>query len=183
MIIEVKLNNDKMERVKVTRTDDKFFVSFLDRNDPAPFEANFEECGQFYSVIIENKPFLVKFVEDGNMHTVTAGPCTSVIEAENQEKKARRELRETFSVKINILKTKIPGKIIEVLVKPGQVVKKGEELIILEAMKMENRIFSPRDGSIKEIKVKKGDVLPAGSTLLIFDAPPAIIKPTKPTVN
>ena len=182
MIVEVKLNNDKMERVKVTKNDDKFFVSFLDRNDSTPFEANFEECGQFYSVIIENKPFLVKFVEDGNMHTVTAGPCTSIIEAENQEKKARRELRETFSVKVNILKTKIPGKIMEVLVKAGQAVKKGDELVILEAMKMENRIFSPRDGVIREVKVKKGDVLPAGSTLLVFDPAP-VVKPAKPTVN
>ncbi|MCX6113313.1 MAG: biotin/lipoyl-binding protein [Proteobacteria bacterium] len=179
MIIEVKLDNDKMERVKVTKNDDKFFVSFLDRDNTKSFEANFEECGQFYSVIIENKPFLVKFVEDGNMHTVTAGPCTSIIEAENHEKKARRELRETFSVKVNVLKTKIPGKIMEVLVRPGQIVKKGDELFVLEAMKMENRIFSPRDGVVKEIKVKKDDILPAGSTLLTFNITPIV----KPTVN
>ncbi len=170
MVIEVKLNNDKMERVKVTKDNDKFFVSFLDRNDSTPFEANFEECGQFYSVIIENKPFLVKFVEDGNMYTVTSGSYTSKVEAENQERKVRRELRGTFSVKVNIMETKIPGKIMEVLVKPGQTVKKGDDLFILEAMKMENRIFAPRDGVIKEITAKKGDILPAGSKLLVFDA-------------
>ena len=179
MVIEVKLNNDKTERVKVTKNNDKFFVSFLDRKDTTPFEANFEECGQLYSVIIENKPFLVKFVEDGNMHTVTAGSYTSNVEAENQERKVRRELRETFSVKVNTMETKIPGKIIDVLVKPGQTVTKGEELFILEAMKMENRIFSPRDGIIKEITVKKGDILPAGSKLLVFET----VQNVKPTIN
>jgi len=179
MVIEVKLNSDKMERIKVSRDKGKFFVSFLDRKDTTAFEANFEECGQFYSVIIENKPFLVKFVEDGNMYTVTSGPYTSNIEAENQEKKVRRELRETFSVKVNVMDTRIPGKIMKVMVKPGQSVKKGDDLFILEAMKMENRIFAPRDGVVKEIAVKKGDILPSGSRLLVFETSAA----AKPAVK
>jgi biotin carboxyl carrier protein len=168
MIIEVKLNDDKLEKVRITKDAGKFFVSFLDRNDTKPFEANFEECGAFYSIIIENKPYLVKFVEEGNLHTVTSGMYTSTVEAENQEKKMRKGLRETFSVKVETMETRIPGKMIDVMVKAGQSVKKGDELFILEAMKMENRIFAPHDGVIKEILVKKGDILSIGNKLLTF---------------
>jgi glutaconyl-CoA/methylmalonyl-CoA decarboxylase subunit gamma len=169
MIVEVKLDNNKLERVKVSKENDKFFLKFLDRADPKPVETNFEECGEFYSIIIENKPYLVKFVEEGNLFTVTTGPYTSIVEAEDQEKKIRRQIRETFSVKTNLMVTKIPGRIMDVLVKEGQVVKKGDDLFILEAMKMENRIFAPRDGVIKEILVKKDDILSTGNKLLSFE--------------
>lgn len=169
MIVEVKLDNEKTERIKVSRENGKFFVTFVDRVDPKPFEANFEECGQFYSVIIENRPYLVKFVEEENIFTVTSGPYTSKVLAENQEKRMRRELRKTFSVKVNIIETRIPGKIINVMTKPGQSVKKGDELFILEAMKMENRVFAPRDGVVKEVYVKNGDILSIGNKLMAFE--------------
>ena len=169
MIVEVKLDNDRTERVRVSRDNGKFFVTYVDRTDAKPFEANFEECGQFYSIIIENKPYLVKFVEEGNLFTVTSGPYTSKMFAENQEKKARRELRETFTARVNSMETRIPGKIMNVMIKPGQSVKKGEDLFILEAMKMENRIFAPRDGVVKDVYVKNGDILSIGNKLMSFE--------------
>ena len=132
-------------------------------------ETNFKECGQFYSVIIENKPFLVKFVENGNLYTVTSGTHSSRVKAENQEKRIRREIRESFSAKVQFIETRIPGKIMEVIVKPGQEVKKGDDLFVLEAMKMENRVFAPRDAKIKEILVKQGDVIAIGTKLLVFE--------------
>ncbi len=179
MVIEVKLDNNKMERVDVKKENEKFFVSFLDRKDTAPVETNFKECGQFYSVIIENKPFLVKFVENGNIYTVTSSTYTSKIKAENQEKRIRREIRQSFSAKVQFIETRIPGKIMEVMVSPGQEVKKGEDLFILEAMKMENRIFAPRDAKIKEVLVKQGDVIAIGTKLLVFED--ALVE--KPKVN
>ena len=169
MIVELSLNNDQKERIQITKNEDKFFVSFIDRKDTSPVEANFEECGEFYSIIIENKPYLVKFVEEGNLYTVTSGTYTSKIEAEDQVQRLRREVRETYSVKVNFMETRIPGRIMEVMVEKGQVVKKGDELFVLEAMKMENRIFAPRDGVIKDVMVKKGDILAIGHKLLVFE--------------
>ena len=54
---------------------------------------------------------------------------------------------------INILKAPMPGLILDVVVKESQRVKKGDSVIILEAMKMENILTSPVDGIVKEIKV------------------------------
>lgn len=169
MIVEVKLDKENPERIKVSKEEGKYFVSFLDRQDTRAFEANFDEFGQFYSVIIENKPYLIKFVEDGNVFNVSSGPYNTKVLAENQERKARRELRETFSARVNSIVTKIPGKIIGVMVTTGQTVKKGEELFILEAMKMENRIFAPRDGVVKEVFVNNGDILSIGDSLMSFE--------------
>ncbi len=51
----------------------------------------------------------------------------------------------------------LPGTIIDVFVKQGQTVKRGETLLVLEAMKMQNQILMPFDGKIKKINVKPED--------------------------
>ncbi|MBN2634401.1 MAG: acetyl-CoA carboxylase biotin carboxyl carrier protein subunit [Bacteroidales bacterium] len=63
----------------------------------------------------------------------------------------------------------IPGTILDILVKPGQEVHKGDALIILEAMKMQNNLKSNTDGKVKEILVKRGDKVPKGTTLLLLE--------------
>ena len=60
----------------------------------------------------------------------------------------------------------IPGTILDILVKEGQAVEKGEDLIILEAMKMQNFMKSAFAGKIKNIRVKKGDRVGKGTLLL-----------------
>jgi len=54
----------------------------------------------------------------------------------------------------------IPGTILKMCVKPGQEVKEGECLLILEAMKMENKIEMPFDGKVKKIHVEEGVKIP-----------------------
>ncbi|MBN1926044.1 MAG: biotin/lipoyl-binding protein [Prolixibacteraceae bacterium] len=56
--------------------------------------------------------------------------------------------------------TVIPGTVIDVLVKSGQMVKKGETLLILEAMKMQNQILMPFDGKIKKVYIKPDEKVP-----------------------
>ncbi len=59
----------------------------------------------------------------------------------------------------------MPGKILGIKANPGQAVKKGEAIIVLEAMKMENEIVAPQDGTIASINVSVGDSVEAGATL------------------
>ncbi|MDR1719355.1 MAG: biotin/lipoyl-binding protein [Dysgonamonadaceae bacterium] len=63
----------------------------------------------------------------------------------------------------------LPGIILEVFCKVGDTVKRGQKLIVLEAMKMENVINSDRDGVIKELKVNKGDSVLEGADLVIVE--------------
>ena len=62
----------------------------------------------------------------------------------------------------------IPGSVIEIFVKPGQKVKKGDKLMIYEAMKMMNVVTSPMEGIIKEVNAKEGESLPKGALLVTF---------------
>jgi pyruvate carboxylase len=66
----------------------------------------------------------------------------------------------------NKIAAHIPGTIVEVFVKEDQEVKEGDVLLILQAMKMENRITAPFDAKVKKIYVGKGEKLPK-NTLMI----------------
>lgn len=72
------------------------------------------------------------------------------------------------SRKVNELKAPMPGLVLDVVVAEGAAVKKGDALIILEAMKMENILKSPTDGQIKKISVKKGVAVEKNQLLIEF---------------
>jgi len=63
----------------------------------------------------------------------------------------------------------MPGKILAVRVAPGQPVRKGETLIILEAMKMEHEVVAPHDGVVRELLVAVGEQVDAGAVLVALD--------------
>ena len=63
----------------------------------------------------------------------------------------------------------IPGTIIDVKVKVGQQVKQGDILVILDAMKMHNRIISPLNTTVKEINVKPGDRVVKGFVMVTLE--------------
>jgi biotin carboxyl carrier protein len=73
------------------------------------------------------------------------------------------------SNKVNQLKAPMPGLVRNILVTPRQAVQKGDNLLILEAMKMENILKSPGDGIIKHISVASGDPVNKGQTLIEFE--------------
>jgi biotin carboxyl carrier protein len=69
---------------------------------------------------------------------------------------------------INILKAPMPGLIVDIAVKKSDLVKKGDPVIILEAMKMENILSSPVDGKVKEIKVNPQQTVEKNNILIKF---------------
>ena len=71
--------------------------------------------------------------------------------------------------KVLDLKAPMPGLVLEVSVEGGQSVSKGDALLILEAMKMENVIKSPTDGVIKSISVNKGETVEKNQLILNFE--------------
>jgi biotin carboxyl carrier protein len=75
-------------------------------------------------------------------------------------------LSSTVIHKIKDVKSPMPGLVLELLVKPGDTVQSGDSLLILEAMKMENIIKSPGDGTVKAIKVAKGAPVDKGAILI-----------------
>ena len=62
----------------------------------------------------------------------------------------------------------MPGKVVRVLVKAGDEVEEGQDLVVVEAMKMENAVPSPRAGKVLELKVAPGEAVESGATLAVI---------------
>lgn len=62
----------------------------------------------------------------------------------------------------------MPGKVLEVLVQPGDRVAAGDGLLILEAMKMESRLLAEASGTVAEVRVTAGDTVDGGQVLLVL---------------
>lgn len=67
------------------------------------------------------------------------------------------------------IKTAMPGKVVRILVKVGDEVSNGDGVIVVEAMKMQNEIRSPKNGTVSSVRVAEGDTVKAGQILLSIE--------------
>ena len=107
----------------------------------------------------EEKNFVIRV--NGNKYTVQ-------LKDKYDELLEKLGMNNGASVKIKELKAPMPGLVIDVRVKENDSIKKGESLVVLEAMKMENIIKSPGDLSIKKIHIKKGDAIEKNQIMISF---------------
>jgi pyruvate carboxylase subunit B len=109
-------------------------------------------------------PNQMKVEVDGEVFSVriisVGGSCVEVTAATPQQKIPRGEVA-------GGIKSNMQGMVLKVMVSRGAAVKKGDVLIVLEAMKMENPIHSPVDGRVSDIFVDTGDVVSSGDVLLV----------------
>lgn len=70
--------------------------------------------------------------------------------------------------KVNEIKAPMPGLVLEIRINEGDTVKKGDAILVLEAMKMENILKSPADGTVEKINVKKGMAVEKNQVLINF---------------
>ncbi len=70
---------------------------------------------------------------------------------------------------IEELATEVTGSVWKILIQIGDQVSEGDELVIIESMKMEIPVLAPADGSVKEILAKEGDVLDEGATVVLLE--------------
>lgn len=82
------------------------------------------------------------------------------------QKPGEGTIRKTIEGTGVLVKSPLPGNIFKVLVNVGDEIKKGDNLLIMEAMKMENNVLAEKDGLIRSIKVKPGDAVLQGDVLI-----------------
>lgn len=70
---------------------------------------------------------------------------------------------------VSEIKTAMPGKVVRVLVEQGAEVQKGDGVIVVEAMKMQNEMKAPKDGIVKEIRFPEGATVNAGDVLAVIE--------------
>jgi biotin carboxyl carrier protein len=98
---------------------------------------------------------------NGNIYTVAAKDQYDIL-------LDKLGLSSLNSAKVSEVKAPMPGLVLKVFVSEGSEVKRGDNLFILEAMKMENIIKAPADVVVKTIKIKPGDKVEKGQVLIVF---------------
>jgi biotin carboxyl carrier protein len=101
----------------------------------------------------------------GTMHEISIGGATVTVDIIDPLT-ARRRGREDEIGSSGVVKALMPGRVVRVLVAKGDAVRKGAGLLILEAMKMENEITAPADGTVDEMFVETGQTVETGAELL-----------------
>jgi len=124
-----------------------------------------------YHLIAKNQSFHVEllasdFTAKKYLISVNGNPYKVNINTELDQLIDKMGLNITDKQKESDVKSPMPGLILEIVVADGQEVKEGDNLLILEAMKMENMLTAPKDGVIKTIHAIKGDSVEKGQLLL-----------------
>ena len=159
----------------ITTVDDKqFLVEIIDEKhisvDGKVYEVDFESVsGQpVYSLILDGKSHEAYVASgDNNWQVLLRGRLFPVTVEDEREMRLRSAagggVAETGEFH---LRAPMPGLVVAIPVEEGQQIKKGQVLLILESMKMQNELKSPRDGTVGRIRVRAGETVEQKQTLL-----------------
>ena len=133
-------------------------------------EVDFESVsGQpVFSIIIDNKSY-ESFVYQGDddWQVLMRGRLYQIKVEDEREKRLRAAAGSGISEGGEFhLKAPMPGLVVSLAVEEGQEIKKGQVMLILESMKMQNELKAPRDGTVDRIRVKPGESVEQKQTLL-----------------
>jgi len=159
----------------ITTIDDKeFAIELLNDKQVSvngnTYKVDFESIsGQpVYSLIVDGKSHEAYVQEgDDNWQVLLRGQLFSVMVEDEREKRLRAAagggVAETGEFH---LKAPMPGLVVSIPVEEGQEIKKGDVLLVLESMKMQNELKAPRDGVVSRIKVKPGESVEQKQSML-----------------
>jgi len=127
-----------------------------------------------FHILKDNTPYHAEIIATdfiNKTYTVKVNNATYIVAIANTLDLLIKEMGfEVGAAKqVNAIKAPMPGLILEISIKVGQEVKQNDPLLILEAMKMENSILSPRAGVIKSITMTKGAAVEKGALLIEFE--------------
>ena len=163
--------NSRLPRQKIgfSYLDKEVFVSYKSNRDNT-FSVNEDSTAQILNwsgkgidIEINNSRFFSKVTQDKN-NLVVHGPWGDVL-----FKVLPRFTLPGTEIQAGGLVAPMPGKVIDLKVKVGSKVKKGDTLVILEAMKMEHQVKASKDGKITKVLIKKDDQLENGALLMVLD--------------
>jgi len=126
-------------------------------------------------VVVEGNEYAVQLKELGRSSTASVSTTQPVTRSEAtppQRVPASPPSRPGVEAASAGVTAPLPGLIMEVRVKEGESVKAGQTLMVMEAMKMENQIQAPHDGTVKRIYVKNDDTVAEGDPLVELARPP-----------
>jgi biotin carboxyl carrier protein len=152
--IQVNLHQRSNSAMTVTVNGEELQVTVPDTGDPENMEW----------IIVGNRPY--EIVVDRNLRWIKSYSGMHPLEIRDRETAVSRPMSRDGRVK-----APIPGMVTRVLVEPGDQVKAGQPLLVLEAMKMENEIRAPRSGVVGELNVRQGQDVRLNTIMLEITDP------------
>ncbi len=138
--------------------------------DGVPYEVDFQAIrGQpVFSLLADGNSYeAYVYPEEDHWEVLLRGILYPTVVEDEREKRLRASFGGSHQASGEFyLKAPMPGLVISIPVEDGQEVSKGEILVILESMKMQNELKSPRAGKVSRIRVRKGDSVERKQTLL-----------------
>lgn len=122
------------------------------------YEVDVEEIGLPKLNLVHSQPSKSEQIPAVIQANPTEAPSAAVVQVQNAP----------ISVGEEVVEAPMPGKIVSIEVKPGQAVKDGDVIVVLEAMKMENEICCGRAGNVKEIFVSENSSVNTGDKLAVI---------------
>lgn len=135
------------------------------------YEVDYNVGGDtIHSIIMNNKSHGVQITHLGNsVYEVKNKGDYFQVSVMDDLKKMRLARSKSLVVGRQVITAQMPGVILKVYVKPGDEVKAGAPLCVLVAMKMENEIRSPIDGTVKEVYIKDNDKMTVGDKMMVVE--------------
>jgi biotin carboxyl carrier protein len=134
------------------------------------YELDFEQVGNqpVYSLVLDGQSFEAHvYTDEEQWQVLLRGDMYRALVEDERERRLRSQLEGAPAEQGEFhLKAPMPGLVITIPVEEGQQVEKGEVLLILESMKMQNELKSPRPGKVMRVRVAPGERVEQKQTLL-----------------
>jgi biotin carboxyl carrier protein len=122
-----------------------------------------------YTILVANRVFDLVVAGEPPELTVYANGTPHRVRIESaRSRSAVANTTRHSALGPSVISSPMPGKVVKVLVEPGQRVEKEDALVVVEAMKMENEILAERSGTVEKVLVSAGDAVEAGAELAIL---------------
>lgn len=140
--------------------------------DESPVAARYEEVDRLGQVALYlgDRAYAVSLEGSGTEVQVTVAGHLYQVGLEDERERAAHAAERTRAKAGGDLKSVMPGVVIKLLVSAGERVEKGQPLLILEAMKMQNEIGAPAAGKVTAVHVKEGQPVASGAKLVTLAA-------------
>ncbi len=125
-------------------------------------------AGHFQTLVIDGRSHDAGVLRQGESYSVALREGTFEVALVEAARGGATAVRKAAAGPAKVT-APMPGKIVRVSAAPGQAVRAGECLLVMEAMKMENEIRAPRDGRVKDVRVQEGQAVESGALLLLVE--------------
>ena len=138
---------------------------------PAAVDFLVVEAGAVYSLIVDGQSYEAYVdAQDEGWQVLLRGRLFHVdVEDERQRRLRLATGGETLQTGEYQLKAPMPGLVVAVPVEAGQAVAKGDNLVVLESMKMQNELKAPREGTVRSVRVRVGDSVKQNQVMVVLD--------------